>query len=328
MNTLYEEELKKVDFTNLHETIFTIGPDESVADDTSYLNANKIGHLVPEAPKLENLDDLSLKFYKLVRRSNRNKLRYGNAPTGLHRRSKITYSYEDSQRKLTSEQTTYQAIDRTVVFNQLTTNVLEAATTSLPPINFTSTNTSTTNLVSTSSGRSRVVDHEVIFDKINELANKKVKTFREQEQTDKADLKNEVIITDPVEDLNQGLRPSINLSKETNQVEVNLNIPYNLMSALLAWQKDSNQQQTPNEKAGSKISKTSVISSKQAAKNDQEAQKKMISEMEDALNRAIEDFKASILGKPTSTEQRPFGKGFKNRSPSNRRPLRIKVLTL
>jgi hypothetical protein len=172
MSTLYEEELKKINFENLHETIFTIDPNneqENSAND-DYLHANKVGHLVQEAPKI---DSLSVNFYKFL---NKRQVKQAlqeqqekKASTKSSISSSSVYSYEQSQRKLTDEQTTYQAVDRTIIFNKFTSNVIQAATLS------TTKTTTTTTSTTTSTPLNENDKPDSLLEKIVDLTNKKIK---------------------------------------------------------------------------------------------------------------------------------------------------------
>jgi hypothetical protein len=124
------EAMKKINYNNLHETIFTYDPneDESVTEEGKRraLDANKVGHLAPDAPKVPNL------ALTMQRVFNKNALREAKKRLVSEAKGE-KYTYADSQRRPISRKRAkllkkYEsAVDeRVVVFNQMTARVTEA----------------------------------------------------------------------------------------------------------------------------------------------------------------------------------------------------------
>jgi hypothetical protein len=123
---ILKEALSKIDYTNLRENLFAIDAESQAAERDAYLNANKVGHLAPDAPKIP---DVAVNIQRVL---NKGALKEIKRTTGGGSKKKSdSYSYEDSQRRLTRKHSKYQAIDRTVIFNQMTSRVSEAVSASV-----------------------------------------------------------------------------------------------------------------------------------------------------------------------------------------------------
>ena len=215
MNSLLDEELKKTDFTNLHETIFAYDPATDSETTTDYLDANKIGHMVQQAPKI---DQLSIKFLKFLQKGSKtsSRPRYYRQTKPSH----SVYSYEQSQRTLNPDQSTFQAVDRTVIYNKFTSNAVEAATAS---VSFT-----------TASHASKVArEKNALFDKLADLANKKIRVHQTAavHEAAAAPESAKYPVFNLPEDLDTLVQSTRVISLELNKVEVNLKLPWHILSA-------------------------------------------------------------------------------------------------
>ena len=207
MNSLLEEELKKTNFKNLHESIFTYDPTQEDGN-TDYLHANKIGHMVQEMPKIDNL---SMNFYKFLKqRERRNRQKSASA-------SGKTYTYEQSQRKLTNEQSTYQAVDvdRTVIFNKFTSSVIEAASLR---------NSSSANLEQINNKHFK--DKDLLLAKIVEITNKKIRVhFKKDEE--EIEISNDEI--ELIENLNDVIKAITKINTTRSEVTIEISMPISVI---------------------------------------------------------------------------------------------------
>jgi hypothetical protein len=123
---ILNEALAKIDYTNLRESMFAFDAAELEAENAAYIHANKVGHLAPDAPKVPPVAE------NLQRVFNKNAVREVKRAAKKQKKADASsYTYEDSQRKLTRKQSKYQAIDRTVIYNQMTSRPSEAVTASV-----------------------------------------------------------------------------------------------------------------------------------------------------------------------------------------------------
>ena len=131
------EAMKKINFNNLHETIFTYDPNEEPDPEAARrraLDANKVGHLAPDAPKLPTVG------LSLQRVFNKNALREAKRSRRAAATDADGYTYADSQRRERLTKTarrrklpSYEAAvdQRATIFNQLTSRGAELVTASV-----------------------------------------------------------------------------------------------------------------------------------------------------------------------------------------------------